>query len=60
MVGRTPVDDPAPKKRNSSTRQSLKIDGGGRQVGLDFHVGEAASDGAREPMPCLGLAMKAL
>jgi hypothetical protein len=37
--------DPAQKKRKESGRQPLKIDGSGRQIGLDFHVGEAASYG---------------
>ena len=32
----------------------------GRQISLDFHVGEAAPDGARKSVPCLGLAVEAL
>jgi hypothetical protein len=53
-------DDPAQKKRKESGRQPLEVDGGRRQVGLNLHVGEAASHGAREPMPGLGFAMEAL
>jgi hypothetical protein len=53
-------DDPAQKKRKESDRQALEVDGGSRQVGLNLHVGEAASHGAREPMPGLGFAMEAL
>src|SRR5262249_14435152 len=40
-------DDPAQKKRKESGRQPLEVDGGCRQVGLNLHVGEAASHGAR-------------
>jgi hypothetical protein len=50
----------AQKKRKESGRQPLEVDGGRRQVGLNLHVGEAASHGAREPMPGLGFAMEAL
>ena len=52
--------DPAQKKRKESSRQPLKIDGRGRQIGLDFHVGEAASYSTCEAMPRLGLAVEAL
>lgn len=51
--------DPAQNKRKEGGRQPLEVDGGRRQVGLDFHVGEAAPDGAREPVPGLGLAVEA-
>lgn len=47
------------KKYKSSGRQPLKIDCSGRQVSLYFHVGEAAPDGAREPVPSLGLTVEA-
>ena len=50
---------PCAKSANSS-RQSLQIDRGGRQVSLDFHVAEASPDGARKSVPCLGLTVKAL
>ena len=39
-------DDPAQNKRQEGGHQPLEVDGGRRQVGLDFHVGEAAPDGA--------------
>jgi hypothetical protein len=48
------------KKCKNSRRQPLQIDRGGRQISLDFHVGEAAPDAARKSVPCLGLAVKAL
>jgi hypothetical protein len=38
---------------------ALKIDYSGRQVSLYFHVGEAAPDGAREPVPGLRLTVEA-
>jgi hypothetical protein len=44
-------DDPAQKKRKESGSQSLEVDGGRCQVGLDLHIGEATADGAREPVP---------
>ena len=55
-----PGNKPARKKRKKSGRQPLEVDGSRRQIGLDLHVGEAAPDGAREPVPSLGFAMKAL
>ena len=51
---------PARKNRKKSGRQPHEVDGSRRQIGLDFHVGEAAPDGAGKPMPRLGFAMKAL
>ena len=50
---------PAQKKRKKSGRQPLKVDGRRRQIGLDLHVGEAAPNGAREPVPSLGLTVEA-
>jgi hypothetical protein len=50
----------AQNKRKESGRQPFEVDCSGGQISLDFHVGEAAPDGAREPMPGLGFAMKAL
>jgi hypothetical protein len=54
------VGHPSSKKCKNSGREPLQIDSGGRQISLDFHVGEAAPDGARKSAPCLGLAVKAL
>lgn len=39
------------ENRKKSGRQLLQVDGSRRQIGLDLHVGEAAADGARKPMP---------
>jgi len=50
---------PSRKKCKEGCRQPLEIDRGGCQISLDFRVGEAAPDGARKSVPCLGLAVKA-
>jgi hypothetical protein len=55
-----PGRDPAQQKRKESGRQPLEVDCSGGQINLDLHIGEATPDGAREPMPRLGFAMKAL
>jgi hypothetical protein len=47
----------AQDKRKESGRQPFEVDCSGGQISLDF---QAARDGAREPMPGLGFAMKAL
>jgi hypothetical protein len=54
-----PADDPARNKRKESGSQPLEVDGGRCQVGLDLHIGEATTDGAREPVPGLGFAVEA-
>jgi hypothetical protein len=51
---------PSRKKCKKGCRQPLEIERGGCQISLDFRVGEAAPDGARKSVPCLGLAVKAL
>jgi putative transposase len=55
-----PGRDPAQQKRKESGCQPLEVDCSGGQINLDLHIGEATPDGAREPMPRLGFAMKAL
>jgi hypothetical protein len=57
---KAPAECPSRKKCKNSRRQPLQIDRGGRQICLDFHVGEAAPDGACKSVPCLGFAVKAL
>jgi hypothetical protein len=47
------------KNARTGGRQPLQIDRGGRQISLDFHISETAPDGARQSVPCLGLAAKA-
>ena len=49
-----------PKNGKKSGGEPLEIDRGGREVGLDLHVVEAASDRAPEPVPSLRLAVVAL
>ncbi len=55
-----PGRDQTQQKRKEIGRQPPEVDCRGGQISLDLHVGEAAPDGAREPMPSLGFAMKAL
>ena len=43
----------------AAASQPLQVHDGGDEVGLDAHVGEAAPDGARQSVPCLGLAVDA-
>jgi len=52
--------NPATKNRKNSHRQPLEIDCSRGQVGLDFHVGQSAPNRACEPVPNLGLTVKAL
>jgi hypothetical protein len=40
--------------------QPLEVHRGRRQIGLNFHISEAAPHGARQPMPGFRLAMEAL
>ena len=39
--------------------RAVDFDGSRRQIGLDLHVGEAAPDGAREPVPSLCFTVEA-
>ncbi len=48
------------KQRNDPCGEPLEVNCGCRQVSLDLHVGQAAPDGTREPMPGFGLAVNAL
>ena len=52
-------DNARENKRKESGCQPLEVYGGCRQVGLDLHVGEAATYSARKSMPCFGLAVEA-
>jgi hypothetical protein len=47
------------KKHKKISGQALEVDCCGSQIGLDLHIGEAASYGARKAVPSLGLPMEA-
>ncbi len=49
-----------PKHGVKSGGEPLEVDCRSREVGLDLHVVETTSDGAAQPVPSLGLPVKAL
>ena len=50
----------AAKTGREVRREPLEVNRGGGQEGLDAHILQATTNGAGEPMPCLGLTMVAL
>src|SRR5215207_6326926 len=50
--------DQGQDKRKKGDGEPLEIDGGGGQVGLDFHIGQASPYSACQSMPCLGFAVE--